>query len=190
MHESSLLLAEARLRRDNQRRSARAASRAPQAADDDESDSGNMPTILSTAVSLPPATRALTVALVACTLLFTLLRLSVSPKDLRNLLGASGDSSLLFPWLVLVPDNVLYAPWTLLVAAFVEVNLVEFVISILTLPLAARYLERVWGPVELLKFVGVTVVASNAIAVAVNVIEATALDQSALFLCVRPGALD
>lgn len=125
MHESSLLLAEARLRRDNQRRSARAASRAPQAADDDESDSGNMPTILSTAVSLPPATRALTVALVACTLLFTLLRLSVSPKDLRNLLGASGDSSLLFPWLVLVPDNVLYAPWTLLVAAFVEVNLVE-----------------------------------------------------------------
>ncbi|BGP55050.1 hypothetical protein JCM8202_000432 [Rhodotorula sphaerocarpa] len=141
-----------------------------------------MPTILSTAVSLPPATRALTVALVACTLLFTLLRLSVSPKDLRNLLGASGDSSLLFPWLVLVPGNVLYAPWTLLVAAFVEVNLVEFVISILTLPLAARYLERVWGPVELLKFVGVTVVASNVIAVAVNVIEATALGQSALFL--------
>lgn len=60
----------------------------------------------------------------------------------------------------------------------------------MTLPLAARYLERVWGPVELLKFVGVTVVASNAIAVAVNVIEATALGQSALFLCVRPGALD
>ena len=85
-----------------------------------------MPTLLSTAVSLPPATRALTGLLVACTLLFTLLRLSVSPKDLRNLVGAAGqDSSLLFPWLVLVPGNVGWAPWTLLVSSFVEVNLVE-----------------------------------------------------------------
>jgi hypothetical protein len=85
-----------------------------------------MPTLLSTAVSLPPATRALTGLLVACTLLFTLLRLSVSPKDLRNLVGAAGgDSSLLFPWLVLVPGNVGWAPWTLLVSSFVEVNLIE-----------------------------------------------------------------
>ncbi|KWU43266.1 DUF1751-domain-containing protein, partial [Rhodotorula sp. JG-1b] len=133
--------------------------------------------------SLPPATRALTGLLVACTLLFTLLRLSVSPKDLRNLVGAAGqDSSLLFPWLVLVPGNVGWAPWTLLVSSFVEVNLVEFLISALTLPLAARYLERVWGAAELVKFVVAVVVASNVIAVAVNIIEATVLRDKALFL--------
>ncbi|TKA52396.1 hypothetical protein B0A53_05103 [Rhodotorula sp. CCFEE 5036] len=142
-----------------------------------------MPTLLSTAVSLPPATRALTGLLVACTLLFTLLRLSVSPKDLRNLVGAAGgDSSLLFPWLVLVPGNVGWAPWTLLVSSFVEVNLIEFLISALTLPLAARYLERVWGAAELVKFVVAVVVVSNVIAVAVNIIEATVLRDKALFL--------
>lgn len=165
-----------------------------------------MPTILSTAVSLPPATRSLTGALVAFTLLFTLLRLSVSPKDLRNLVGAAGgDSSLLFPWLVLVPGNVGWAPWTLLTSSFVEVNLIEvravptlraterssqapaaphqFLISVLTLPLAARYLERVWGAAELVKFVLAVVVVSNVIAVAVNIIEATVLGDKALFLC-------
>ncbi|POY73830.1 hypothetical protein BMF94_3371 [Rhodotorula taiwanensis] len=141
-----------------------------------------MPTILNSALSLPPATRTLTIALVSCTLLFTLLRLSVSPKDLKTLLGATGDSSLLFPWLVLVPGNVLYAPWTLLVSSFVEVNLIEFLISILTLPLAARYLERVWGAAELLKFVAAVVVVSNVIAVFVNIIESIALGDRALFL--------
>lgn len=54
----------------------------------------------------------------------------------------------------------------------------------MTLPLAARYLERVWGAAELVKFVVAVVVASNVIAVAVNIIEATVLRDKALFLCV------
>ncbi|GAA5994619.1 uncharacterized protein JCM10292_002171 [Rhodotorula paludigena] len=141
-----------------------------------------MPTILSTALSLPPATRALTGALVALSLLFAVLRLSSAPKDLRAIFGAAGDVSLAFPWLVLVPGNLVWAPWTLLTAAFVETNLIEFLISLLTLPLAARYLERVWGPTELLKFVGVTVVASNVIAVVVNILESIVLGDKALFL--------
>jgi hypothetical protein len=53
----------------------------------------------------------------------------------------------------------------------------------LTLPLAARYLERVWGAAELVKFVVAVVVVSNVIAVAVNIIEATVLRDKALFLC-------
>jgi hypothetical protein len=60
----------------------------------------------------------------------------------------------------------------------------QFLISILTLPLAARYLERVWGAQELVKFVLVTVVVSNVIAVGVNMLESAALGDSALFMCV------
>ncbi|BGP47508.1 hypothetical protein JCM10450v2_003363 [Rhodotorula kratochvilovae] len=141
-----------------------------------------MPAILSTAVSLPPATRALTGVLVAASLLFLLLRLSVTPHDLKTIFGATGDVSLVFPWLVLVPGNVIWAPWTLLTSAFVETNLIEFLISVLTLPLAARYLERVWGAQELVKFVIATVVASNVITVIVSVVESVVLGNKALFL--------
>ncbi len=61
-------------------------------------------------------------------------------------------------------------------------NDLQFLISLLTLPLAGRYLERVWGQVELLKFVGAVLLASNIIAVAVNVIESVVLGNSSLFL--------
>lgn len=84
-----------------------------------------MPAILSSALSLPPATRALTLTLVAGSLLFLLLRLSVTPHDLKSIFGATGDVSLVFPWLVLVPGKVYRAPWTLLTSAFVETNLIE-----------------------------------------------------------------
>ncbi|GAA5845030.1 hypothetical protein JCM9279_005410 [Rhodotorula babjevae] len=141
-----------------------------------------MPAILSSALSLPPATRALTLTLVAGSLLFLLLRLSVTPHDLKSIFGATGDVSLVFPWLVLVPGKVYRAPWTLLTSAFVETNLVEFLLSALTLPLAARYLERVWGAVEVLKFVVVTIVASNIITCVVSVVEAIVLGNKELFL--------
>ena len=60
----------------------------------------------------------------------------------------------------------------------------QFLISLFTLPLAGRYLERVWGQVELLKFVAVVVVASNVIAVAVNIIESVVLGNAGFFMCV------
>lgn len=40
---------------------------------------------------------------------------------------------------------------------------VQFVISIVTLPLAGRYLERIWGPVEILRFSAIVIVVSNVI---------------------------
>lgn len=56
----------------------------------------------------------------------------------------------------------------------------QFLISLFTLPLAGRYLERVWGQLEFLKFVGVVVLASNIIAVVVNVLESFVLGDKAL----------
>lgn len=84
-----------------------------------------MPAILSTAVSLPPATRYLTLSLVGLSVLYFFVHLSVNPRDLKGIFGATGDASLAFPWLVLVPGNVIWAPWTLLTAAFVETNFPE-----------------------------------------------------------------
>lgn len=63
-------------------------------------------------------------------------------------------------------------------------RLPQFLLSALTLPLAARYLERVWGAVEVLKFVVVTVVASNVITVIVSIVESIVLGNSELFLSV------
>lgn len=56
--------------------------------------------------------------------------------------------------------------------------------SVLTLALGGRYLERVWGQIELLKFVIVVAVASNLVSTVVNVLESIVLGNKALFLSV------
>lgn len=66
---------------------------------------------LSSLVSLPPATRALTALLVGLSGAYWLLQLSGR--------GPAGD------WLVLQPGRVLWRPWTLATSAFVEPNLIE-----------------------------------------------------------------
>ena len=82
----------------------------------------NLPPVLS---SLPPGTRALTAMLVGFSSLLFLLKLSSNPSDYKAILGASKDSTLAFSYLVLVPGKVLYFPWTVLTAPFVEANLIE-----------------------------------------------------------------
>ncbi len=69
-----------------------------------------------------------------------------------------------FPWLVIVPGASFFYPWTLITAAFCETSTLEFLVSIVSLPLAARYLERQWGAAELIKFAAVILVVSNIIA--------------------------
>ncbi|GAA5833958.1 hypothetical protein JCM5353_002609, partial [Sporobolomyces roseus] len=141
-----------------------------------------MPTILNSALALPPATRALTLTLIGCSTLYFFLRLSSARKDPGGVLDHVGDAGTTVPWLTLVPSNVVYAPWTLLSSGFTETNLIEFLVSLLTLPLSGRYLERVWGAQELVKFVVFTIVASNIIAVVVSVIESIVLGNKQLFL--------
>ncbi|KAF8338281.1 eukaryotic integral membrane protein-domain-containing protein [Cantharellus anzutake] len=73
--------------------------------------------------------------------------------------------------LTLIPALVLWHPWTLVTSPFVELGLIELVISLLFLPISLRYFERLWGPLETTKFVLITVVISNIIAVFVNVLQ-------------------
>lgn len=65
----------------------------------------------------------------------------------------------------------------------------QLIFSLFTLTLCGRYLERVWGPLEFLKFCVVTIVVSNAICVAVNVLEHFVLGDGGAFLCVQFSTL-
>lgn len=57
-------------------------------------------------------------------------------------------------------------------------------ISLLFLPLSLRYIERLWGALETTKFVLITVVISNVIAVLLNVLEHFVLGQDGFYLSV------
>ncbi|KAI5479456.1 integral membrane DUF1751 family protein [Pseudohyphozyma bogoriensis] len=147
-------------------------------------------------LSLPPATRLLTLALLGFSGLLLLMRLrphTLSPgkrasllefttklsahtvtRTAEELLGTK-DENANFPWLVLVPGKALWYPWTLLTSAFVENGIWGILVSAISLPLSGRYLERIWGQTEFLKFVAVVVVASNIITVVVCLLEGIVL---------------
>ena len=57
--------------------------------------------------------------------LLFMLKFSSNPSDYKAILGATKNSTLAFSYLVLVPGKVLYAPWTVITAPFVEANLIE-----------------------------------------------------------------
>lgn len=103
-------------------------------------------------------------------------------------------------YMTLVPGYTLYAPWTLLTSAFVEVNiwevsdaiqvsqssanskLVQLAMTLIFVPAALKYLERLWGGIETIKFIVVSIVASNIIAFGFNWIEFIATRNADLFL--------
>ncbi|GAA97561.1 uncharacterized protein L969DRAFT_100541 [Mixia osmundae IAM 14324] len=132
--------------------------------------------------TVPIVTRAFTVVIVLLSLILTGLRLSLDDRDVKDVFNGGMDSTLAYPWIVLVPGQAIWKPWTLFISSWVEVNLFEMIFSVLTFVMAGRYLERVWGPTEFLKFIVVVTVASNVIAVAVNIIEHILFQGTGLFL--------
>ncbi len=141
--------------------------------------------------SIPQAARAFTATLVA----FSLLNFILDTWHSRRT-----------NYLILTPGLVLWRPWTLLTSPFVEVGLIEvrcavpaaegalnrriqLVISLLFLPLSFRYVERLWGALETTKFVLITVVVSNVIAVFLNVMEHFIIGLDGLFLFVSHHSL-
>lgn len=79
-------------------------------------------TVFST---VPLETRVLFGGIVGASSVLLLLRSSLTADDIKAVFGAGQDSLLVFPWIVAVPGSVLWRPWTLLTAAFVESNLIE-----------------------------------------------------------------
>jgi hypothetical protein len=158
----------------------------------------------------PIGTRILTGLLVALSLLNVL----VTGLYSQSKPGQTTQQSDV-PWLVLVPGRALpWYIWTFLTAGFVETKPLEvrsarastpnrsganphfrcltglqFLLSFISLPLASRYLERVWGTKELLRFCAVVLVASNIIGFGLSWLEFFVLGKADMFLCVFTDCL-
>ncbi|RSH88201.1 uncharacterized protein EHS24_000732 [Apiotrichum porosum] len=109
--------------------------------------------------TVPWGTRILTALLVVS----SLLQYSLAAVVRRN---SAVDPSYghELPWLVLIPKTSWKFPWTLLTSGFVELNIIEFLVALVAVPFGCRYLERLWGMRELLRFAAVVIVGSNVIA--------------------------
>ncbi|KIP05346.1 hypothetical protein PHLGIDRAFT_128965 [Phlebiopsis gigantea 11061_1 CR5-6] len=108
--------------------------------------------------SIPLVTRVFTAATIIASLLF-------------YWLWWTGDGEFSVPYLVLVPGSSLFYPWTFVTSALVETGVLELLFTLLVIPASLRYLERLWGAVETIKFIVVTVGVSNIIAFGLNWIE-------------------
>ncbi|CAO1615558.1 unnamed protein product [Parajaminaea phylloscopi] len=120
--------------------------------------------LASSIASIPIATRILSLLVLCFSALVALLRLFRTEEGLHVITFTRADSAIAFPWLVIVPGVSFWYPWTLVTAAFCETSFLEFIVTAISLPLAGRYLERIWGPVELVRFTLIIVVLSNVIA--------------------------
>ncbi|KAJ7631144.1 putative PDUPA2 [Roridomyces roridus] len=117
--------------------------------------------------SIPPVTRYFTAATVVSSLFYAWLRYN----------GA--DST---PYLNVVPGSSIFYPWTFVTSVLVETSIFELVASLIFVPASLRYLERVWGSIETLKFIAVSVGFSNIIAFGFNWLEFMATRDADTFL--------
>jgi len=119
--------------------------------------------------SIPPVTRFFT----AATVLLSLFYLYLQWKS---------EAGYPVPYLTLVPGSSLFYPWTFFTSVFVETSVYELIFTLVAIPPCLRYLERLWGAVETIKFVVVTATVSNIIAFGLNWIEFVVLKNADLFL--------
>ncbi|KAG6910535.1 hypothetical protein DXG01_009954 [Tephrocybe rancida] len=119
--------------------------------------------------SIPPVTRVFTAA-------------TIISSSVYGWLCWKGLGTEAADWMLVVPGTALFHPWTLVTSMFVETTVFEFVTSILFVPASLKYLERLWGSIETIKFIVVSIAASNIIAFGFNWIEFVATGNADLFL--------
>ncbi|KAI9512527.1 DUF1751-domain-containing protein [Russula earlei] len=124
---------------------------------------------LQLVASVPPVTRCFA----AATVLLSFFFLYLQWKD---------EITLPPPYLTLVPGSSLFYPWTFFTSVFVETSIYELIFTLVVVPPCLRYLERLWGAIETIKFVIVTVTFSNIIAFGLNWIEFAVFRNADLFL--------
>ncbi|KAI9444852.1 DUF1751-domain-containing protein [Lactarius indigo] len=124
---------------------------------------------LQLVASIPPVTRSFA----AATLLFSLFYLYLQWR-----IGAEYS----LPYLTVVPGSSLFYPWTFFTSVFIETSIFELILTLVIIPPCLRYLERLWGGVETIKFIAAVVTFSNIIAFCVNWIEFALLRNADLFL--------
>lgn len=74
------------------------------------------------------------------------------------------------PFLQLIPRSTIYNPWVLVTAIFAEISVISFILSFGILFISSKFVERFWGYLEVIKFVGIVGSISNLITVVVAII--------------------
>ncbi|KAL3479491.1 rhomboid family protein [Aspergillus californicus] len=111
-------------------------------------------------INIPPATRICIISLLTLSFLYNIARwrqLDLTP-------GAATVSPSV-PYLTLVPSLIIFYPWTLLTATFVEQNIFTVLLNLATIFYGGKYLERAWGSREFTKFIVTIVVIPNVVMV-------------------------
>lgn len=116
--------------------------------------------------STPQSTRLVVTCLLAVSLvIFVLKWLAVTtPGETRTF----HDINIYY--LQLVPRYALYFPWVYSTSIFAEVSILSFVLSLCVLYLATSYVEKFWGPREVVQFIFMVGGATNLLTVLVTIV--------------------
>jgi membrane associated rhomboid family serine protease len=75
----------------------------------------------------------------------------------NSLVAAGGkdinSELIVVPFLQLIPNHTLFNPWTVISAIFVDATIGRFIVSLVLMYFAGRFVERSWSSKELIKFV-------------------------------------
>lgn len=110
-------------------------------------------------INIPPVTRVLLVTLVAQSLLSAAIRYR----------QWSETTSIVIPYLTLVPQLSLVYPWTFVTSTLVESNIFTLAVACFTLYQGGRYLERAWSSADLAKFLVIVSLVPNVLTFATMV---------------------
>jgi membrane associated rhomboid family serine protease len=130
-------------------------------------------------LNIPPVTRALLGALLFQSLLSAAIRYR----------QWSESTSIIIPYLTLVPQMSVVYPWTFLTATLVESNVFTFAIGAVTLYQGGRYLERAWSSAELAKYIALVALVPNTLTFLVMVIFFTLTRNESWTLTVVSGTV-
>ncbi|PPQ99562.1 hypothetical protein CVT24_005350 [Panaeolus cyanescens] len=128
---------------------------------------------LQVVLSVPPVTRAYTAA-------------SILSSALYAYLCWRGLRTEALQYMTMLPGYTIYAPWTIFTSSLVDISIWGLLATLIFVPAALKYLERLWGSLETIKFIVVSIVASNIIAFGFNWIEWAATRNADLFLYGMP----
>ncbi|PYI21362.1 DUF1751-domain-containing protein [Aspergillus violaceofuscus CBS 115571] len=118
-------------------------------------------------VNIPPATRICLISLLTLSLLYNIARWRQIDTT-----GGTPTVTPIVPYLTLVPSYLLYYPWTLVTATFVERNIFTVLLNAATLFYGGKYLERAWGSREFAKFILTIAVIPNVVIVPIYLVGA------------------
>jgi len=116
--------------------------------------------IMPSRLNLPPITRILIITLLSQSILNAAIRYR----------QWTDESSIVVPYLILVPQLSLIYPWTFLTTTLVESNLFTLGTAGLTIFYGGRYLERAWTSAGFAKFLLVVSIIPNVLSFAILVI--------------------